>query len=70
MVRKTKLIDIWLRKIILRIQEIASKFHNLNYFHVLQINNSKADKSSNRAVGLEPSILLINEDKTGWDPLL
>ena len=68
MARKKKPIDIGFRQTILIIKETASKFQNLNYYHVLQTNNSKADQAANKAVGLEPNVLLLNEDETRWDP--
>ena len=67
MVKKTKLTNIWLMQTILRIQEIDSKFCSINYFHVLWVNKSKADQAAIKAVGLEPSILLLSEDEIGWD---
>ena len=59
--------DILLRQTMLRIHKIASKFHRLSYFHVLQKNNSKAYQPANRAVGLEPNNFLLNEHELGWD---
>ena len=53
--------DIQLKKLVLRIQDLASKFQKIHYFHVLHSNNKELDHATNREMSLEPNSLLLNE---------
>lgn len=68
MVINSPSLDLRLARLISRIKDLGDSFQNLNFFHVLRVNNKDVDLEANKATLLSVGVMIRDGEET-WDPI-